>query len=71
MSCAIYDSLQLAQQIVKHGTDGLDQAVSEYEELMFPRAINLIEKSIEIGNVFFAKDAANMIEALMTGSFGE
>lgn len=65
MGCAMYDSLQLAQAIVKHGMDHLDEAVSEYEELMFPRAIDLIQKSTEIGNVFFAKDAVDLIQAMM------
>ena len=65
MGCAMYDSLQLAQSIVQHGIDHLDQAVSEYEKLMFPRAIDLIQKSTEIGNVFFAKDAVDLIQAMM------
>lgn len=65
MGVAMYDSLQLAQSIAKHGIDHLDEAVSEYEELMFPRAIDLIEKSNDIGNVFFAKDATDLIQAMM------
>lgn len=65
MGCAMFDSLQLAQSIAKHGVDHLDEAVAEYEELMFPRAIDLIQKSTEIGNVFFAKDAVDLIQAMM------
>lgn len=61
----MYDSLQLAQQIVQHGIDHLNEAVSEYEQLMFPRAIDLIQKSTDIGNVFFAKDAVDIIQAMM------
>lgn len=36
----MFDSLQLARQIQKHGLDDLDHAVKEYEEDMFSRAIN-------------------------------
>ena len=53
----MYDSLQLAQQIVKHGLDDLNRAVSEYEKLMFPRAIDLIRRSAESGELMFAPDA--------------
>lgn len=67
MGCGMLGSLELARSIVKYGLDGLDQAVSEYEKQMFPRAVDLIQRSVEIGNVFFAKDAAHMIEGLMTG----
>ncbi|KIW99155.1 uncharacterized protein Z519_00818 [Cladophialophora bantiana CBS 173.52] len=57
VNCAMTDSLQLAQQIVKHGVDELDRAVSEYEKLMFPRAIDLISRSAMSGELFFAPDA--------------
>lgn len=53
----MYDSFQLAQQIVKHGLDDLNRAVSEYERSMFPRAIDLIEKSTKSGELLFAPDA--------------
>ncbi|KAK4541576.1 hypothetical protein LTR36_007873 [Oleoguttula mirabilis] len=38
VNIAMLDSLQLAQQIVQHGLDGLDRAVAEYEKMMLPRA---------------------------------
>ncbi|KAJ9605086.1 hypothetical protein H2200_010476 [Cladophialophora chaetospira] len=57
VNCALHDSLQLAQQIIKHGLDDLQGAVSEYEALMFPRAIDLIERSKESGEFYFAPDA--------------
>lgn len=57
VNCAMTDSLQLAQQIVKHGLDDLDRAVSEYEKLMFPRGIDLISRSTKSGELFFAPDS--------------
>ncbi|OQV07514.1 FAD binding domain-containing protein [Cladophialophora immunda] len=57
VNCAMTDSLQLAQQIVKHGLDDLGGAVSEYERLMVPRAIDLITRSTKSGELFFAPDA--------------
>jgi len=51
------DSLQLAQQIIKYGLNDLDRAVSEYEQLMFPRGIDLISRSTKSGELFFAPDA--------------
>lgn len=54
---ALYDSLQLAQQIIKHGLDDLDGAVSEYESLMVSRAKDLIKKSTASGELLFASDA--------------
>ena len=53
----MYDSVQLAQQIVKHGLDDLNRAVSEYEKSMFPRAVDLISRSTESGKLLFAPDA--------------
>ncbi len=57
VNCAMTDSLQLAQQIVKCGVDDLDRAVSEYEKLMFPRGIDLISRSAQSGELFFAPDS--------------
>ena len=57
VNCAMHDSQQLAQQIVKYGLDDLDRAVSQYENRMFPRAIDIIEKSAESGKLLFAPDA--------------
>lgn len=53
----MHDSVELAQQIVKHGLDDLHRAVSEYEELMFPRAIDVIKESTDNGRLLFAPDA--------------
>lgn len=57
VNCALYDSLQLGQQIVKHGLDDIESAVAEYEKLMFPRAIDLITRSRRSGEMLFAQDS--------------
>jgi 2-polyprenyl-6-methoxyphenol hydroxylase-like FAD-dependent oxidoreductase len=54
---AMHDSLELAQQIVKVGIDRLDEAVSNYEKLMFPRAKAMIEDSAMLNEAMFAEDA--------------
>jgi 2-polyprenyl-6-methoxyphenol hydroxylase-like FAD-dependent oxidoreductase len=54
---AMYDSLQLAQQIVKFGIEHLDEAIEEYEKLMFPRAKAMIEDSAMMNEMMFSKDA--------------
>lgn len=53
----MFDSVQLAQQIVKFGIGDLDHAVTEYEKLMFPRAIDLIKRSARNGERMYAPDA--------------
>jgi 2-polyprenyl-6-methoxyphenol hydroxylase-like FAD-dependent oxidoreductase len=54
---AMYDSLQLAQQIVRFGVEHLDEAIEEYEKLMFPRAKAMIEDSAMMNEMMFSKDA--------------
>ncbi|RMZ89521.1 hypothetical protein DV736_g3257, partial [Chaetothyriales sp. CBS 134916] len=56
VNCAMTDSLQLAQQIIKHGLGDLDRAVSEYEKVMLPRGIDLINRSTKSGDLLFAPD---------------
>ncbi|QIX01100.1 hypothetical protein AMS68_006617 [Peltaster fructicola] len=56
-NCSMFDSVQLAKQISKHGLDHLESAVEEYEKDMFPRAIDLITRSEESGAHLFAEDA--------------
>ena len=57
VNCGLHDSLQLAQQIVKHGLEDLPRAFSEYEALMLPRGIDLIQRSTVAGEFLFARDA--------------
>jgi len=59
------DAFELAQQISIHGLDDLNEAVAAYEQLMFPRAIELIEKATATGDIFFAKDSADLIPSFI------
>ncbi|KAI9704638.1 MAG: hypothetical protein M1820_005386 [Bogoriella megaspora] len=68
VNCAMYDSVQLAQQIVKYGLNDLNSAVSEYEKMMFPRAIDLIERSEKNGELLFAADAPKGFLQAMFGA---
>jgi hypothetical protein len=53
----MHDSLQLAQQIIKFGVSGLDEAIAEYEKLMLPRAVAMIEDSAMMNEAMFAEDS--------------
>jgi 2-polyprenyl-6-methoxyphenol hydroxylase-like FAD-dependent oxidoreductase len=53
----MHDSLELAQQIIKFGTERLDEAVASYEKLMFPRAKAMIEDSAMMNQAMFSEDA--------------
>jgi 2-polyprenyl-6-methoxyphenol hydroxylase-like FAD-dependent oxidoreductase len=53
----MHDSLQLAQEIIKFGMGGLDKAVQEYEKLMLPRAVAMIEDSAMMNEAMFAEDS--------------
>lgn len=65
----MHDSLQLAQQIVKFGVEGLDEAIEEYERLMLPRARAMIEDSEVMNKAMFAEDApAGLLQ--MFGAMG-
>lgn len=50
---ALYDSVELAKKIIKHGIDNLEAAVMEYEKLMLPRAIKAINKGNWFTQRFF------------------
>jgi 2-polyprenyl-6-methoxyphenol hydroxylase-like FAD-dependent oxidoreductase len=69
---SLYDSLQLAQEIVKYGLDDLTTAVAEYEKLMLPRGKALISESAANGDLLFADDApkafADMLNRLLADS---
>ncbi|KAL6885810.1 putative monooxygenase [Trichoderma evansii] len=53
---ALYDSAELAKQIIKHGVDKLEAAVVDYEKAMLPRAIKAIEKGHWFIQNFFGAD---------------
>jgi hypothetical protein len=53
----MHDSLELAQQIIKLGIENLDEAVANYENLMFPRAKRMIEESTMTNEGMFSEDS--------------
>lgn len=53
----MFDSLQLAQQIIKHGIDCLDSAVQEYEQQMFPRALETIKEAADMNESMYGPDS--------------
>ena len=53
---ALYDSAELAKQIIKHGIANLEAAVREYEKAMLPRAIKAIHKGHWFTQEFFGAD---------------
>lgn len=67
----MYDSLELAQQIIKLGTGRLDEAIEGYEKLMFPRAKAMIEDSAMMNEAMFSEDSPTtmlqMFEAAIQG----
>lgn len=67
VNSAMHDSLQLAQQIIKHGIGNLDRAVQDYETLMFPRAMDLMGRSSKAGELMFALDAPRGFLKSITG----
>jgi 2-polyprenyl-6-methoxyphenol hydroxylase-like FAD-dependent oxidoreductase len=64
---AMHDSLELAQQIIKSGIENLDEAVANYEKLMFPRAKRMIEDSAMTNEGMFSEDSpAPLLEMFRT-----
>lgn len=72
---AMHDSLDLAQQIIKLGVERLDEAVANYEKLMFPRAKDTIENSATMNEGMFSEDSPEpllrMFSAMMQNGAGE
>ena len=66
VNCALFDSLQLANRIVEHGTgaDALELAAAQYERDMFERGKNLIDKSNSAAALLFAEDPMELIKAI-------
>ncbi len=54
---AIFDGLELAEKIVEHGVDNIEQAVVEYEKAMLPRAKEAIQKGEFMTDVLFGAGA--------------
>ncbi|GAM87678.1 hypothetical protein ANO11243_057050 [Dothideomycetidae sp. 11243] len=57
VNCAMFDGYRLAREIIRCGVEGLDEAVRCYEEDMFPRGKDSIQKGIDFVDMFFAADA--------------
>jgi 2-polyprenyl-6-methoxyphenol hydroxylase-like FAD-dependent oxidoreductase len=53
---ALYDSVELARQIIRHGIDDLESAVIDYEKRMLPRAVEAIAKGQWFIEHFFGAD---------------
>lgn len=51
VNCALRDSIMLAQKLKEFGVT--KEAVVEYEKEMFPYAIDVIERTIAAGDLFF------------------
>ncbi|GAM39858.1 monoxygenase [Talaromyces pinophilus] len=63
---ALHDSVELARQIIKHGIDNLDSAVVKYEEAMFPRAVEAINKGQwAVEHLFSAESSQSFLQAAM------
>ncbi|KAM0702106.1 hypothetical protein Q7P35_011016 [Cladosporium inversicolor] len=75
VNVAMHDSLDLAQQIIKLEVDRLDEAVVNYEKLMFPRAKDTIENSAKINDGMFSENSPKpllqMFSAMMQNGAGE
>lgn len=68
VNVALFDSLQLAQQILKHGVHSLNKAVEEYEGAMWPRSEETIKDAAMKNKVSFAEDApAGLLRAFSEG----
>ncbi|KAJ3484607.1 hypothetical protein NLG97_g7016 [Lecanicillium saksenae] len=70
VNCALFDSLQLANLIVEHGTstDALNRAVVEYEKDMFERGQSLIERSNASSTLLFAEDPVELMKMIQSAS---
>ncbi|KAK6064123.1 hypothetical protein SCUP234_13128 [Seiridium cupressi] len=72
VNIAMEDSIILASLIEAHGTDGLDGAVSEFEEEMFPRAKKHIADGLTMMEYMMHEDSpAALIQAFKDGKIGD
>ena len=67
VNAAMLDALQLSNGIVKayNGDGDLDDAVTEYEKAMFPRALSLMEDAMRINQAIYGKDSPDSFLAFM------
>ncbi|OQO11644.1 hypothetical protein B0A48_03371 [Cryoendolithus antarcticus] len=69
VNSALYDSMLLAEQIIKHGVDRLDEAVVAYEAILKPRAKELIADT-GIIEMMYAEDAPDGFVKLFNDMMG-
>jgi len=70
VNCAMTDALRLAEEIAKHGVDEqseLDAAVAAYEEDMLPRGVDLIQRSLASGEIFYGEDSPQSVIDVIRG----
>lgn len=63
---AMYDSLQLANQIKQHGIENLDRAVQAYEKDLFERIPAMYEGE-DVLEMMLAEDAPRGFVEMMEG----
>jgi 2-polyprenyl-6-methoxyphenol hydroxylase-like FAD-dependent oxidoreductase len=70
VNCAMTDARELASKIIACGTGDMGRAVREYEEGMFARGIDLIERSARNGELMFHHDGpADLVQSMHGGLF--
>ncbi|KAK3324931.1 hypothetical protein B0H66DRAFT_547117 [Apodospora peruviana] len=70
VNCAMTDAMRLAEEIGKHGVDGLDEAVKAYEEDMIPRGVDLIQRSQGAGELFYGAGSPGSVVDVFSGGGG-
>ncbi|RDW57350.1 hypothetical protein BP5796_12800 [Coleophoma crateriformis] len=70
VNMAMTDALMLANKIAEHGlAEGLDGAVQEYEQEMFPRGMSTIEDGLQMHKAMLSEDAPHsFLQALGIGA---
>ena len=63
---ASQDAFVPAKALKEHGVTR--EAIAAYEKEMFPRAIDVISRSLAIKDVFFRKDDPHAFKRMMSGS---
>lgn len=67
VNCGMEDALRLAEGISRHGMDGLEDAVREYEGEMMPRGREHIEDGIRLNGAMLHRDNPGVFIDLFRG----
>ncbi|KAK0702435.1 hypothetical protein B0T21DRAFT_378611 [Apiosordaria backusii] len=62
VNLAMTDALELATSIAQHGVEHMDKAVKQYEEEMFPRAVDSIHQGEIMADAMFVKGPEVFLE---------